>query len=70
MVSQVEHYLSTVGADRTTEGRFKIWGSCAVGLDEEEIVVPGNAEYEVSGRRCNLAAGLASTSYGTAVAVF
>ena len=64
-------YLSVVGADRDTEGKFLIYGApVSVGFDGTELVVPAETEYSVAGRRCNLAAGLATTSYGMSVRVY
>lgn len=69
-VEQLEHYLATVGADQDEEGKFKVWGNVTVGIGGDEVVVHGNAEYAVDGHRCNLGAGLRSTSYGVGVKVF
>lgn len=69
-IEQVENYLAVVGADRDCDDKFKIWGQITVGLGGRDAVVHGNAEYEVDGHRCNLAAGLRSTSYGVGVKVF
>lgn len=73
---QMLHYLSTVGADRDEEGRFLVRppGSVSsfMGMEGEnaEVVVSGEACYRVGGERwCNLAAGLATTSYGLKVTV-
>lgn len=69
---QLEHYLAVVGADQAEDGRFLIYNHGVVsflGLGQE-LVVSGATEYSVDGRRCNLAAGLRSTSYGIAVKVF
>jgi hypothetical protein len=69
-VEQLEHYLSVVKADKDHEGKFKVWGTVTVGIGGQEAVVHGDAEYAVDGHRCNLAAGLRSTSYGVGVKVF
>ena len=63
--------LAVVGADQDSDGNFQIYGApCISGAyDKSEIVVPAAAEYSVGGRRCNLAAGLAGTSYGLSVVV-
>lgn len=69
-LEQLEYYLSVVGADKDDEGKFKIWGQVTIGIGGREAVVHGNAEYAVNDHRCNLAAGLRSTSYGLGVKVF
>jgi hypothetical protein len=69
-MEQLEHYLAIVGADQDEEGKFKIYGHITVGIGGMEVVVPGTAEYSVGDKRCNLVAGLRSTSYGVAVKVF
>lgn len=73
---QVLHFLRTVGADRDPTGNFLIGGTQVIsgfmGLDEgenTEVVIPTETYYLSNGRQCNLAAGLRSTSYGTAVYV-
>ena len=70
-IDALMNYLRVVRADRTDAGAFKIFGAPVIsGLDETEVVVSGEVEYEVDGRRCNLAAGLRSISQGMAVVVF
>lgn len=69
-VSELTYYLAFVTADVDCEGKFKIWGNVTIGMGGEEAVVHGNAEYSVEGKRCNLAAGLRTTSYGIGVGVF
>lgn len=69
MAGQVEHYLAMVGADRDEQGRFLVGGSVVVGMGGEEVVLGNDAYYLAGGQKCNLAAGLRSTSYGVAVAV-
>lgn len=71
---QVTHYLSVIGADRDEQGRFIIVNGGAytfLGLvgDREEILIDGNACYLINGQPANLAAGLATTSYGMKVQV-
>lgn len=74
-MSQVKHYLHTVGADRDPEGNFLIAGMevlSFMGIDEgdrTEVVVPSDCSYLSGGRECNLAGGLATTSYGMSVYV-
>ena len=64
-------YLSTVGADRTAEGEFKIGEEPPVyGIGGDEIVIPDDTVYYVDGKPKNLAAGLGTTSYGVQVKVF
>lgn len=69
-MSQVKHYLRTVNADRDKEGNFLITGMevlSFMGIDEgdrTEVIVPSTCSYLSGGRECNLAAGLATTSYG------
>lgn len=61
--------LRTVGADRDEDGNFLIFGEPVIsGLDGDVLVLSG-AEYSVCGKRANLAALLADTSYGTSVTV-
>ena len=69
MAEFVEHYLTNVMADKGSDGRFKIWGDVTVGLGGEELVIHDSAEFEIKGRRCNLAEGLRSTSEGVGVQV-
>ena len=69
--NELMNYLRVVGADKDDEGRFLIYGepvSSFMGMDEE-FLVPAGTEYSVGGRRCNLAAGLSSTSGGLGVTV-
>jgi len=74
-MGQVKHYLAVVGAERDEHGAYLIRGGTVVtfmGLtgDTAEAVVSDAAEYSVGGGRwANLAAGLASTSYGMSVTV-
>lgn len=67
---EMRSYLLAVKADRDEEGKILLYGSVPfVGLDGD-VVVDDRAEYSVGGRRCNLACGLAGTSYGMRVKVF
>ena len=68
---QVEHYLAVVGADKDADGKFKIYGGAPVSFmgAGDELCLNGEEEYSVDGHRCNLAAGLRSTSYGVGVKV-
>lgn len=70
---QLTYYLSVVGCDRDEEGRYCVDGSIStfMGMHGEnaEVVVGGDAVYYVDRQPKNLAAGLKSTSYGTAVKV-
>lgn len=74
-MSQVKHYLRTVGADRDPQGNFYVTGVevlSFMGIDDgdnTEVVVPSNCSYLSGGRECNLAGGLATTSYGMSVFV-
>ena len=74
-MGQIKTYLAVVGAERDEHGAYLIRGGTVVtfmGLsgDDAEAVVSGTAEYSVGGGRwANLAAGLASTSYGSKVTV-
>jgi hypothetical protein len=74
-MSQVKHYLRTVGADRDPEGNFYVTGigvQSFMGIDEgdrTEVVIPSDCSYLSAGRECSLAAGLATTSYGMNVYV-
>jgi hypothetical protein len=69
----IEHYLSVVGADIRGNGEFKIYNGektvSFLGMGQE-IVLNGDEEYSVKGHRCNLAAGMRSTSHGVGVMVF
>jgi len=68
--SAIMNALRVVNADRCEDGKFKIYNEgLFTGLDGG-MVVPGNAEYSVNERRCNLAALLRSTSSGIGVKVF
>lgn len=68
---QVLFYLSTVGADRDSNGSFIITGApIATGMGGDEAVVPDATSYLVNGERKALAAGLCSTSFGTKVVAF
>lgn len=70
MADQLLFYLSTVNADKDSQGRYIIVGAPVIcGLDETEVVVPDQASYLVDGHRKALAAGLGSTSYGLKVNV-
>ena len=71
---QLESYLHTIEADQDEEGRFKIYTDNSGGPSTfmgmgDEIVLHGTEEYSVDGKRCNLAAGLRTTSYGLGVMV-
>lgn len=70
----VLHYLGIVGADRGEDGGYLVRGEVlsfmGVGGPDAEVVVTDGTVYFVDGRACNLAAGLASTSGGVAVAVY
>ena len=68
---QLLYYLSVVGADKDADGKFLIAGEPLVSFlgMNEEYVVPAGTVYYVDGHPCNLAAGLASTSYGVKVKV-
>lgn len=69
----VEHYLRVVGADVRGNGEFKIYNDermvSFLGMGQE-IVLSGEEEYSVKGNRCNLAAGMRSTSHGVGAVVF
>jgi hypothetical protein len=77
-MGQVLHYLAVVKADRDKEGQFVITGPMnsepvtfmGLGGPDAECIIPGDVDYLVGGRACNLAAGLRSTSYGFGVKVF
>jgi|CXWL01.1.fsa_nt_gi hypothetical protein len=77
-VDQVLHYLRTVRADRGPDGAFLLVGPDGKGpttfmgdrSETADIVIPAEVNYLVGGRPANLAAGLASTSYGFSVVVF
>ena len=65
----VLYVLGTVNADRDEEGNFLIYGEpLFTGLDGG-MLVPSATEYSVDGHRANLAALLASTSYGCRIVV-
>ena len=71
--SQVLHYLRIVGADRDEEGRFLIKGDVmtflGLGGENAETLVGAKTVYYSNGKSCGLAAGLRSTSYGSAAYV-
>tara|TARA_Y100000592_G_scaffold100966_1_gene184138 strand:- start:1491 stop:1727 length:237 start_codon:yes stop_codon:yes gene_type:complete len=69
-LDQVLAYLAAVHADRDENGDFCIYGEPVSAGYDGDAAVPAGAEYSVKGRRCNLAAGLSSTSYGTKVGVY
>lgn len=73
-LGQLEFYLSVVGADKDKDGKYLIRGevSTFLGMDGEnaDAVVRPGAEYFVDGAPKDLVSGLASTSYGTTVAVY
>ena len=66
---QLLHMLRTVGADTDPDGNFLIFGEPVISGLDGDVVVPAGAEYAVGGKRANLAALLADTSYGTTVKV-
>lgn len=72
---QVRSYLDTVNADRDEQGRFLVGGGIAgfmgMSLDNPntEVVLGSDAYYLAGGRKCSLAGGLRSTSYGFGVMV-
>lgn len=66
---QLLHVLATVGADRDADGNFLVFGEPVIAGITSDVVVPAGAEYAVTGKRANLAALLASTSYGRPVKV-
>lgn len=66
---QLLHVLRTVGADRDAEGNFLVFGEPVIAGLTGDVVVPAGAEYSVGGKRANIAALLADTSYGTQVTV-
>ena len=77
-MDQVLHYLRTVNADRTDDGKFTLRASDGgvasfMGSTDEraDVCVTADVEYFADGRACNLAAGMNSTSYGFgAVVIF
>ena len=66
---QLLYVLGLAGADRDEQGNFLIYGEPVYSGLTGESLVPAGAEYSVQGRRANLAALLAATSYGTNVTV-
>jgi hypothetical protein len=73
MLSQVTYFLRVVRADKDEDGKFLVDGDVASFLGQPgenvEVVVPAGTCYFVGGQRCNLAAGLRSTSYDVGVYV-
>jgi len=69
VMSQVKHYLRTVGADQDNDGKFLIRGDVVTFLglsgDNAETVVGPNTVYFRNGQASSLVFGLRSTSYGT-----
>jgi len=67
-MSQVLHYLRTVGADCDEENKFIVEGEVVsflgLGGENADVVVPPNARYFINGQPKALAAGLGTTSYG------
>jgi hypothetical protein len=63
-------YLDTVGADKDEHGKPLVAGDIIAGLGGDEVVVSDDAKYFVDGKPKQLAAGMATTSYGLAVKVF
>lgn len=66
---QLLHVLHTVGADRDEKGSFLVFGEPVISGLTGDVVVPAGAECSIRGRRVNIAALLADTSYGTKVTV-
>lgn len=67
---ELVYALKTFGADTDEDGLVKIFGAPIVmGLDGS-VVVPGECECEIGGKRANVAALLRQTSYGLSVVVF
>ena len=66
---QLLYVLGLAGADRDEKGNFLIYGEPVIKGLTADVVVSAGAEYAVGGKRANLAALLASTSYGTRVTV-
>jgi len=58
------HALATFGCDRAPDGRFIVRGHVWSGLDEEELVVPGDAEAFIDGKPVSIAGLMSQTSYG------
>lgn len=75
MTSQVEYYLSIVGADQDEQGNYLLVGETESDAPSSfmgagvETLIPSGCCYLVKGKRCNLAQGLASTSYGQKITV-
>ena len=72
---QIDHYLTTIGADKDEEGRFKIYFPADdgppvsfLGLGDE-FVLHGSEDYSVDGERRNLANGLREAEVGLGVMV-
>lgn len=76
LMSQVLYYLSVVGADQDSEGKYLLVGeggdsdapSSFMGADVE-VVIPSGCCYLKGGKPVNLAMGLGETSYGLRVVV-
>ena len=70
VMSNVLHYLHVVSADRDDDGQFLVHGDIVTFLgmsgENAETLVGSNATYFVDGYPAPLAAGLRTTSYGTA----
>lgn len=69
IMSQMLHYLRTVGADHDDDGRFLISGDVVtflgMGGENAETVVGPETLYYIAGHAYGLAAGLGTTSYGS-----
>ncbi len=66
---QLLYVLGTVHADRDEDGNFLIYTQPVFTGLEGDVVVPGDVEYAVGGKRANLAALMRATSYGVSVTV-
>lgn len=71
---QLLHYLSTVRAERDSDGNFLIGGapvSSYMGMDDDDndVVVPGETWCILNGHQVPIAPGLNSTSYRMPVTV-
>jgi hypothetical protein len=67
---QLLYVLGTFGADRDADGNFMVFESPVIQGMDGDVVVPGDAECSIGGKRAVIVGLLGATSYGTRVAVY
>jgi hypothetical protein len=73
VMRQVLYALSTVNADKDSEGKYLVRGDVisflGLGGENAEVLIAENAEYYVQGKPYSLVGLMRATSYGVACTV-